>query len=374
MQKIAVFHPSAELYGADRIMVLSTKALARFKPVIYLPITGPLVDFIVKEIPEAEVKIIPFMPVISRAMFTPKGLYQVSKKYFQFRRYVRKEQNTHQFSRIYVNTLACSALLPALSALDTPIFTHVHEILERPRLVAKITAKLAFDYSHKVISVSNAVRQNLHELYAKRKKDSIVVHNGIYPIECSTKQPQKKLSFYLFGRIKPEKGQWYLLEALYYVPKIYLSQVEFNLVGGTLNGKGHLKEALISRINALGLQDHVQLKEFTSDISTEMSQADVCLVPSLMKDPFPTTVLEAMSAGKPVITTNTGGAKEVIKNTENGFIIPPDDPIKFADVIIELIRNPKMVQATGAKAKATFFENYTTEHFNKRWLNALASA
>lgn len=371
MKKIAVFHPSAELYGADRIMVLSTRALKEYTPIIYLPVNGPLVEFIAKELPQAEVKIIENMPVISRALFSPKGIVSVTKKYLWFKRFVQAEHMVENFDRIYVNTLACSSFLPALSHLNVPIFTHVHEILERPKIVAKITARLAFKYSDTVISVSKAVQSNLHRLCKNRKGKSIIVHNGIHPIVCPILEKDKHLSFYLFGRIKPEKGQWYLIDALAQIPKAELKGVRFNLVGGVLKGKEFLMDNLLEKIKANGLEEYIIIKGFSKDISGEMSKADVCLIPSLMKDPFPTTVLEAMSAGKAIITSDTGGAKEAIQHMYNGFVIPSDQPVVFANIIRKLISDRALIHSIGKNARASFNSNFTTEHFNERWLAAL---
>lgn len=55
-----------------------------------------------------------------------------------------------------------------------------------------------------------------------------------------------------------------------------------------------------------------------------MSNADVCLVPSLMKDSFSTTVLEAMSASKAVMTINHVGVKEAVLDKETGFWVNPN--------------------------------------------------
>ena len=57
---------------------------------------------------------------------------------------------------------------------------------------------------------------------------------------------------------------------------------------------------------------------------------DFALVPSNMPDPFPTTVLEAMSIGLPVIATNNGGAKEAIIDNVTGLLIDPDSPSQLA--------------------------------------------
>ena len=81
-----------------------------------------------------------------------------------------------------------------------------------------------------------------------------------------------------------------------------------------MQGSEYLKTNLIQSITKADLQDVIEIKGFTNDISTLISSADICLVPSLMKDPFPTTVLEAMSVGKPVIATVHGGAAEAIND------------------------------------------------------------
>ena len=333
----------------------------------------PLTDLIKLELPNAELKIFSDMPIISRALFSPKGVIDTIRKYIKFKRFIKKEHQLNAFDKFYVNTLSCSMLLPVLSKLNATIITHVHEILESPKIAAKLTAYIAFKYSHTVISVSKAVQQNLHRLCTNRNAKSIVVHNGIPSIKTSIQTKNNTLTFYLFGRIKPEKGQWYLIEALKLIPKSELKTTKFYLVGGTLDGKEHLKLDLEHQIKYNGLDPFVTIKGFTNDISKDMSSADVCLVPSLMKDPFPTTVLEAMSAGKTVISTDTGGAKEAIKHNETGLLIPANKPQMFATAIRKLINDRHLISKMGLNAKQSFNTNFTTTQFNARWKAAIYS-
>ena len=129
--------------------------------------------------------------------------------------------------------------------------------------------------------------------------------------------------------------------------------------------------SLENKIQEYGLTSVVKIKDFTQDITSEMAKADVCLVPSLIKDPFPTTVLEAMSAGKVVIATDTGGAKEAIHNRETGFIVPSDNPKVIAATIKKLIRNRALIDYIGFNAKISYRANFTINHFNERWLAAV---
>jgi len=110
------------------------------------------------------------------------------------------------------------------------------------------------------------------------------------------------------------------------------------------------------------------LREFSSKINMAMSEADVCLVPSMMKDPFPTTVLEAMSAGRPVIATNHGGAKEAITNGITGILVSPGDITGLAKHIVSLIGSRTYLKKLGMKAKEQFSSKFSIDTFNKKWM------
>lgn len=368
MKSIAVFHPSNDLYGADRILVNALQAFsAESKKVVYLPKEGQLSQLILDSVENVEIKIIPTLPIIFRAIFSPKGILKFLKNYWSFKRYLKKEQQQHQFDLAYVNTLSCSFLLPILSRLKIKCFVHVHEILERPEIVAYVTARLARKYSDYVISVSKAVENNLIRLDPRITKKCHCLHNGIEPIACTSEKVNEHLTFYLFGRIMPKKGQWYLVDSLAIIPKFILEKARFVIVGGPPPGREHLSDLLKSRIKEVGLESVVTLKGFCSDISREMAKADVCVVPSLMRDPFPTTVLEAMSSGKPVIATNHGGAAEVIKHEANGYLIEPNDLKQFAEVVERAILNRDLISDMGRSAKECYRSGFTLERFQEDW-------
>jgi glycosyltransferase involved in cell wall biosynthesis len=367
---IAVFHPSAELYGADRILVNALKAIPEeVVKKVYLFRKGPLGHFIENEVENVEVIIKPEMPVIYREIFTPLGIFKYIKDWFSFLFYLRSENKKNCYSSAYVNTLSCSFLLPLLWLLSIKRFVHVHEIIDSPKIVGRLTAWVSHIFSTKIVCVSNAVLLGLKRYVYAIEKKGIVIHNGINAISVNSKKRSETLNFYLFGRIKPEKGQKFLIESLKIIPKSKLIGTKFILMGGVVAGQEKELKDLHSIINKYHLSEHVIIKQFASNIESAMSDADVCLVPSLMKDPFPTTVLEAMSAAKPVITTNNGGAKEAVINNETGFLISPNDTNELANSIINLIDKRSDIPNYGGKAKARFQKLFTRKQFNKNWLN-----
>ena len=248
MKKIAIIQPSSELYGSDRVMLTVAKTMSDAQLHIYLPKKGALLDFIKKEIPSAKIIISPELPIIQRSMFNFKGLFGVVREMTRFKKFFLRENDVHQYEMIYVNTLASVLLLWTVRKLKIPKVIHVHEIIENPKIVARCISWFAVKYADKVVCVSKAVKDNLREYCNLKFDDVIIIRNGIKPITEKLHLPNFKIEFFLFGRIKPEKGQWYLLEALKQVNKEILEYANFNIVGGTVQGSEYLIDELNSII------------------------------------------------------------------------------------------------------------------------------
>jgi glycosyltransferase involved in cell wall biosynthesis len=366
---IAVFHPSAELYGADRILVNALKAIPEtvYKKV-YLFREGTLRGLLEKEVENVEVIIRTDMPVIYRKIFTPFGIVKFIKELTGFLFFLRIENQKNQFSSAYVNTLSCSFLLPLLWGLRIKRYIHVHEIIDSPKTIGLVTALISHLFANNIVCVSNAVLLGLKRYVKRIEQKGIVLHNGIGAISVKPRKKSAVINFYLFGRIKPEKGQWFLIDALVTIPKEKLSNARFILMGGVVDGQELALAELKLKIISYNLQDHVSIKDFSPNIAQAMSDADVCLIPSLMKDPFPTTVLEAMSAAKPVITTNHGGAKEAVIDHETGLLIRPNNLEELANSIVNLIDRKTELHEIGANAKKRYLSHFTIDHFNRNWL------
>ncbi|MBR9831430.1 glycosyltransferase family 4 protein [bacterium] len=371
-KSVAIFHPSSELYGADRILVNAINAMPKdTKKSVYLKFEGPLVKFIKENTTNTEVKVIPFMPIIYRGIFNPRGILTFIGEWFRFRKYFKKQHQKHSFDSAYVNTLSTSFILPFLKQFKISSYIHVHEIIDSPKAIGWFTAQLANRYAKKVVCVSAAVEKGLIR-YSKRIAQKIVViHNGIDQIVVKPKIARGLLKFYLFGRIMPKKGQWYLLEALKQLTLDQLKDVQFTLMGGAVPGQEESLQELEKAIEKAGLKDIVIIKEFAPNITLAMEDADICLVPSMMKDPFPTTVLEAMSAGRPVIATNHGGAKEAIADSNGGLLVDPGKPSQLADSILQLIKGKATLPAMGRSAQKKYLSAFTKTHFNENWAEFL---
>lgn len=129
------------------------------------------------------------------------------------------------------------------------------------------------------------------------------------------------------------------------------------VIVGTGPDAGFIKEYT----KRLGIEANVI---FTGGIPDEYlphyySSADVFVLPSRSGEGFPLTVLESMAAGLPVIATDTGGIPEVVRNTVNGFLIPPKRPNALADAILSLFSSRGKTRKMGNEARRIVKEKFT---------------
>jgi glycosyltransferase involved in cell wall biosynthesis len=154
------------------------------------------------------------------------------------------------------------------------------------------------------------------------------------------------------GRLVREKGVMDLLEAMAVV-KQRMPHARLIVVGDTLEsdrGKGIQKEirALLTKHQLAG---SVTFLGFRSDVAALLHLADLFVLPSY-REGMPLTILEAMAAGKPVVTTNVRGCREEVVNGLTGIVVAPRDPRGLSEAILSLLVTPERAEAMGLAGRA----------------------
>lgn len=198
--------------------------------------------------------------------------------------------------------------------------------------------------------------KGLRELAKKTSKVEIkIIPNGVDINEFKPVKNKKDnlLKIVSTGRLIERKGYDYLIKALHKMPNI-----ELTLIGGG-NKKDGLKELakkLNVKVKFLGEKKH-------SEIAKLLPTFDIFVLPSL-NEGMSNSILEAMACGLPIITTNTGGSKELIK--ENGIIIKMKDSKSIKDAITKLQKDTKLRNSMGKKsrviAETLSWKNVTKEY------------
>jgi glycosyltransferase involved in cell wall biosynthesis len=156
------------------------------------------------------------------------------------------------------------------------------------------------------------------------------------------------------GRLSPEKGFRYLIEAASRIVK-RLPEARFVIVG-----EGAERPALEARIQSLGLSEVVRLPGFRHDVDSLLPYADLVVLPSLTEG-LPNVALEAAAAGVPVVATAVGGTPEVVLDCVTGYLVPSGDPVRLADRIGNILTQPDLANRFGAAARQRMYECFTFE-------------
>lgn len=171
------------------------------------------------------------------------------------------------------------------------------------------------------------------------------------------------------GRLEVLKGVIDVLEAL---KSCINNEVDLIIYwAGPSNGLGLTGEPIVQYLETsypeLWNTHFFWLGSRTSaEVATLQSQCDFLISPSYF-DIFNFTVIEAMSFGKPVILSDSVGAKHLCKHKENSIIIPTRDVNALADAMQQLAQNPEYRKNLGTKAEQTVREHFTIENMvNKR--------
>jgi glycosyltransferase involved in cell wall biosynthesis len=133
-------------------------------------------------------------------------------------------------------------------------------------------------------------------------------------------------------------------------------------------GEGPAQLALQAQITALGLLEHVRLLGLLpqTEIRSRLATCDVFALASRTDDKgacdvLPTVILEAMAAGRPVVSTRLAGIPEMILEGENGLLVEPGDPDALAGALANLANDPPLRQRFGRAARARLEAYFSAE-------------
>ena len=101
-----------------------------------------------------------------------------------------------------------------------------------------------------------------------------------------------------------------------------------------------------------------------SDVRPAITQSSVYVLPSYYREGMPRTILEAMSMGRPVITTNAPGCRETVVDGQNGFLVPVKDVNALTAAMERFIKEPELIPVMGAVSRRMAVEKYDVRVIN----------
>lgn len=365
---ILITNCSSDVYGASRILVTVLEALVKKNNVILvLPEDGPLTRFIKEKQINVKIVFMSQMPITARAMGNMKGVLITVQKYRKSSVFLKEIVKSEKIDICYVNTLAGFMLLRMFNKWKIRTVLHVHEILESPKSLISIINKYSLKWADEIICVSQPVKDNicLYDKTGRHGQKAKVILNGIEDQYMVVAREETSTIVTLIGRITEAKGIWYFLETIATLPAGIANRCIFKIIGGPAPGKEHLIAKLKDDIKNHIYKQNIIYLPFIEDVRPHLNMTDILVVPSLMADPFPTTILEGLSAAKPVIATNGGGAIQAIENGVSGILIDRNDVKAFRESLEFLILKPDKRGGMGIKARERYLMLFKADKFQQ---------
>lgn len=361
---ILFIHSADEAYGADRVlltMVAGCLEQGREAIVLLPDDSGPgwLNDELTKlGVPVSHVPLAPARRKYLSAARLPGYLVTMLKA----RGVVRREAVRVGASIVHINTSAM--LVGALIGRPNgaKVIWHVHEIVLRPAVLALLFRRAPM-LADRVLVVSDAVGANL------RQSEKVVrIHNGIAeraPEPAQDLPPLGSPVVAYVGRLLEWKGYEVFVEAVCRVCAEF-PDAGFIIAGSPPSGQEWRTEELKKLVDSRCLADRIALVGFYPDAPGLLDIAEIAVVPSVLPDPLPTVVLEAMRSGCAVVATNHGGAPEMIDDGRSGLLVRPGDSEDLAHALRTLLADPALRAQLGKAARQRVASHFAVTHFKDR--------
>jgi glycosyltransferase involved in cell wall biosynthesis len=215
--------------------------------------------------------------------------------------------------------------------------------------------------SNKIIAVSEFTKRELLQYYQLDENKIRVIHNGVdvNKFKPATDKLKAKAELGLnpedktilsVGRLYARKGLFTLIESMSLVTR------KFKNAKLIIAGKGLSDEVkkLVSYATKLGVKDNIIFTGYFPDKKLpKLYQAADIFAFSTFYENLPFAVLEALSTGLPVVTTNVGGIPEMIEDGKNGFLVQPFNSRELADRILYYLEHPAAASEMALLARKT---------------------
>lgn len=267
---------------------------------------------------------------------------------------------------VYTNTIAVNTGALAAWIVRKPHIWHLHESVYRnPDLKFDVgnrcAAFLINRLSALIVVVSHSIA-NDYSRYIKLERMHVIYQS--ISLSCGNDNKsylylkKNKFQCVIVGSLQPAKGQD---EAISAIAEVVRRGIDAHLV---LVGDSEVcfRAALERQVNTQGLERRVHFVGYSKDPGRFIRMADVVLICSRW-EAFSRVTIEAMLAGKAVISSGRGGTIELIRNDENGLLYEWGNHIQLANKIQFLYENPNERYRLGMTAHVWAQRRFTQERY-----------
>ena len=221
-------------------------------------------------------------------------------------------------------------------------------------------------YYNQIIAVSGEIKDRMIRAGIPQSKIKII-RNGIEPI-FSNVAPRSEstgpVRIMAMGSLTHTKGFDVLLRAV----RMMIDEKESDITVHIF-GEGPKRSELEHLVRGLGIENVVKMPGYSNDMQSIFSKADLFVLPS-RHEGTPICLLEAMSAGIPIVASAVGGIPDLLMDGEEALLVPSEDPIILKEKLILLVRNKRLRASLSDKAQKRYQNDHSSEWMGEEYCNS----
>ncbi|MBZ9577547.1 glycosyltransferase [Patescibacteria group bacterium] len=312
--------------------------------------------------------------------FFPK-VYYLFSGFFRFKRIIKKEKPSYIISfgnapNIFNALIGRKAIIRGDNFLSEGYKTFWGRVY-------KILVRLLFNRSAKIIAVSKGIKNDFIRNFGVQEEKIKVIHNpidvdNIRKLSKELLKPEHQKIFnhpvlINIGRLGEQKGQWHLIKAFKEIKR------EIGDLKLVILGEGKLKSYFKKLIQQLGLENDVYILGWQKNPFKFLSKSNLFILSSHWEG-LPTVILEAMTCGLPVISTDCkSGPREIlapdtniesqtedIERAEYGILIPTKNEEILSKAIIEMLNDKNLANNLALKSQKRV-KDFNIDKIIKKW-------
>jgi glycosyltransferase involved in cell wall biosynthesis len=337
IQKIALFLPSLNGGGAERVFVTLANSLAARGIAIDLVLSNATGEYL--SMLDKRVRVI---NLCARSVFF--SLPALVK-------YLRAETPQALLSAVE-NANTWAIIAGWIARVATPVVITEHQnwsqvLANQPTLKEKLLFQIAryvYPRADLLVAVSDGIRADLLAMLKLEPRKVTRIYNpavpdalaplSLLPVEHPWVNNRQAPLLLSIGRLAKQKDFQTLLLAFAQVKKLANCRL-------IILGEGSERKNLEASIRQLGLENEVQMPGFVENPYAWLAKSDLFIMSSIHEG-LPTVLIEAMACGTPVISTNCiSGPAEILDNGRYGDLVPVNDPQALAAAILKNINAPR---------------------------------
>jgi glycosyltransferase involved in cell wall biosynthesis len=279
----------------------------------------------------------------------------------------------NQIDVVYTNTVVPIEGALAAHLTKRPHIWHMREQVAgnsqlKSLIPSSLIPQVVGRLSDKVIVNSHYLGKSYLNKHARKKIQ--VIYNGVDPTSLNLDRVESASSLrteleldattqliVLIGAIIPRKGQMLLAQAAAHI-SLRIPNATFLFIG---DGEADYITKIKVFSESKGIQKQIRFLGWRSDIPRILAGANL-LVVAADEEPFGRTVIEAMAAGTPVVSTRCGGPEEIVIDKHTGLLVPRGDVDALAKAVEYVLVNPDDAAKMSAAGQERVHQNFTLDN------------